>query len=358
MKKTRKTLLLIGLIGATFTSLTGCKPAEKARVTYGTLVGTTATELKYGDFATRVNRGENMLISVYDDSGVPCGCWTTFHTVIDQYVDKYDTVVYYIGRSQFSEDSEKYGLTILGVGTDPTFAFIKDGKKTNEYIYGKDTKPMFTDVETLRSAVNKIARDPQYMLVDQTYLDNKLFKENSGKVIIHYIWNFCPDCNDCFPRVMIPYSEKNDFKTKVWIIDLAIAGILLDENGQWQGTSLPSYVSFLKEHQMSAAGNETFGYDRGFVPTTQVWENGVLKDMNVYFNDSVSYENGKYTVSQSYYTTERVNNLAYTNTVLQDLEITADDVEGNETDGFSWKKESAAVYHQPILEAFLDKYTK
>ena len=358
MKTMKKTLYILGLLGSSLAVLTGCKADNKAHVTYGTLVGTTATELKYGDFAGRIARKENMLISVYDDSGVPCGCWTTFHAVLDQYVEKYDTVVYYIGRSQFSEDSEKYGLTILGVGTDPTFAFIKDGKKANEFIYGKDTKPMFSEVDTLRTAVKKIARDPQFLYVDQEYLDDQLFTKKSGKVVVHYIWSFCPDCNDCFPRVMVPYSEKNEFKTKVWVIDLAIPGILLDENGNWQGKNLPSYIEFRDKHKMSKAGDETFGYEQGFVPTTQYWVDGVLKDMNVYFNDSIAYQNETFVVSQSYYSSTRVKSLNYTNTVLEGLEIPVEEVEGNAEEGYSWNKDAAAKYHQPILEAFLDKYVK
>ena len=297
----KKTLFALSILAASLLGVTGCHSSNKnlARVTYGTLVAEKAMELNYGDLAQRIARKENMLLSVYDDSGTPCGCWTTFHAVIDSYVKEYDTMVYYIGRSQFSDDAEKYGLTILTVGTDPTFAFIKDGKKTNEYIYGKDTKPMFSSLSDLRTAVSKIARDPQYFFVDEEYLDNALFTEKKDKVIVQYIWNFCPDCLYCFPNVMFPYSEKNEFKTKIWLIDLGVKGYLLDDDGKWLGTSNPPYVEFMKEHHLSQAGDEVFGYDRGFVPSIQVWEKGVLKDMNVYFNDEVTLQDNKYIITRS-----------------------------------------------------------
>ena len=179
-----------------------------------------------------------------------------------------------------------------------------------------------------------------------------------ASTLVSYIWNFCPDCNDCFPYVLLPYSNANNLKTNFYIIDLAVPGILLNEEGGFEGTGLQSYVDFMQEYHMSAAGDETFGYDRGFVPTTQLWEKGKLIDMNVYFNDSIAYQNETFVVSQSYYSSTRVKSLNYTNTVLEGLEIPVEEVEGNAEEGYSWNKDAAAKYHQPILEAFLDKYVK
>ena len=358
----KKLLFLLPLLAISSIGISGCKSSKKARITYGTLVDTEATELDYGALAAKVAKKENLLISVYQD-GVPCGCWTTFKSVIDQYVDQYDTKIYYIKRSQFSDDSEKWGLTILNDTTEPTFALIKDGKKANEFVYGKDNKPLFTTLKGLREAIVKIARDPQYMLVDQSYLDKALFEDKNDKVVVHYIWNFCPDCNDCLPNVLLPYSEKNEFKTKVWVIDLGIKGILLDAEGKFIGTGIQTYVDFLKIHKMSKAGDETFGYDRGFVPTTQVWEKGELKDMTVYFNDAVSLENDKYTITRSYYDSDRVENLQYTSEVLLGRELPKEEIDAttNKETGittYSWNAEYARNTHQKILESFLTTYVK
>ena len=353
----KKALVLLPILVLAGASLTACEHDNRPRITYGTLVETEATLLSYEQLQNKVADKENLLISVYEDV-LPCGCWTTFHNIINQYVDKYDTRIYYIPRSQFSEDADKFGLSILTDGTKPTFAFIKEGKKASEYIYGTDTKTMFETLEGLRSAVTRIAKDPQYMFVDQAYLDNALFVEKQDRVVVHYIWNFCPDCNDCFPYVLSPYTQNHEFKTNVWIIDLAIPGILLDENGKMDKTS-ESYVGFLKDHHMSKAGDDKFGYDRGFVPTTQIWENGELKDMNVYFNDEISIKDGKYYVSRSYYNEENISKFQYTDKVLEGMEISVEEVDINETYGtISWNKEYARRHHKPILESFLNTYVK
>ena len=318
-------------------------------------------EIVYGTLASKIARGETLLIAVYQD-GVPCGCWSTFKDVMNEYVQEYNTKLYYIANSQFSDDSDKFGLTILRETSDPTFALIKDGKKVNEYIYSKDTKPMFQTLSGLRKVVTRIAKDPQYFYVDREYLDNALFTTKED-VVVHYLWSFCPDCNDCFPNVMVPYSNANTFSKKVLLIDLAIPGILLNSEGQWEGTGLQTYVDFLREHKMSYyEGNEEFGYDRGFVPTTQIWKNGELKDMTVYFNDAISKnDNGEYVVSRSYYSEERIKNLGYTNEVLEGKILPEEQIDiqiDGENQSYSWKADYARLYHKPIMEAFFNKYVK
>ena len=357
----KKLLFLLPLLTLASVGLNGCNQDKRARLTYGTLIETKAEEIVYGTLASKASRGENLLIAVYQDT-LPCGCWSTFHEILDKYVEEYQTKVYYIASSQFSDDEDTFGLTILKETSDPTFALIKDGKKVNEYIYGKNTKPMFQTLSGLRKAVSRIARDPQYFYVDQAYLDNALFVTKE-EVVVHYIWHFCPDCNDCFPEVMIPYSNKNDFSKKVWIIDLAIPGLLIDPTTNTVNKNYQGYIDFLHDHKMSYyEGNETFGYDRGFVPTTQIWQNGELKDMNVYFNDAVGKnEAGQFYVSRSYYTEDRVKDLGYTNEVLEGKILTEDQVNISTKGGvesYSWKMDSARLYHKPIMEAFFDKYVK
>lgn len=358
----KKLLFLLPLLTISTIGISGCKQDKRVRLTYGSLVEEYATELEtYGALAGKIANGENLLIAVYQD-GQACGCWTTFKAVLNDYVKEYKTRIYYIARSAFSPKDNTFGLTLLNDVSNPTFALIKDGEKVNEYIYGDKTKPMFTQLSGLRKAVTKIAKDPQYYFVNQEYLDKALF-EDKKEVVVHYIWHFCPDCNDCFPKVMVPYSEKYNFSKMIWIIDLAVDGIM--KNGDEYSKNFPSYIQFLQEHKMSSfEGNEELGYDRGFVPTTQIWKNGELKDATVYFNDAVSKnENGQFYVSRSFYTEDRIKNLGYTDAVLEGKILTPDEVdikvdEKTHEESYSWKKNSARLYHQPILESFFNKYVK
>ena len=124
----KKLLFLLPLLTLASVGLNGCNQDKRARLTYGTLIETKAEEIVYGTLASKTSRGENLLIAVYQD-GLPCGCWSTFHEILDKYVEEYQTKVYYIASSQFSDDADTFGLTILKETSDPTFALIKDGKK-------------------------------------------------------------------------------------------------------------------------------------------------------------------------------------------------------------------------------------
>lgn len=353
----KKLLFLLPILTLASVGLNACNKDKRARLTYGTLVEDTAEEIVYHTLETKIDHKESFLIAVYQD-GLPCGCWSTFKEILNQYVDEYDTKMYYIARSQFSDDAKTFGLTLLNDVSDPTFVLFKEGKKVNEYIYGKDTKPMFQSITGLRKAVKKIAKDPQYFYVDQEYLDNALFTEKK-EVVIHYIWHFCQDCNDCFPEVMIPYGNKHDFSRKVWIIDLAIPGLLIDPVTNKINKNYQGYLDFLSEHKMSySEENEPFGYDRGFVPTTQIWKNGELKDMNVYFNDGIELVDGEYVVTRSYYSKERVEHLGYKAEVLEGKVLPEEQVKVSEGNSISWIADYARLYHKPILESFLDKYVK
>ncbi len=342
--------------------VSGCKESKQlTRISYGTLVDTEAQELDYVDLAAKVNRGETMIVATYLDMSPQCGCWTTFKYILGEYVKEYKTKVYYIDRFDFPNGEDTFGLTINTKVTDPTVAFFKNGKKVNQYLYGNDTKPIFEQLSGLRKAVEKFARDPQYFLVDQDYLDKALFVDKNDRVVVQYIWNTCPDCNDCMPNVMMPYSDKNEFSTQVWLIDLAIKGLLLDEDGK-QDKTQPGYVTFLKDHHVSVAGDTKFGYDRGFVPTTQVWEKGELKDMTVYFNDTVEKVEGQYKITQSYYTEDRVQNvISYDANVLEGKILSEEEVDvfvWNDDEYISWNKEYARKEHRIMLENFFDKYVK
>ena len=358
----KKVLFLLPLLAISSLGVTGCKKAaELPRITYGTLVDEQAEEISYTDLVAKVARQETMIVGTYlKVSSGQCGCWIQFKSVLDQYVKEYNTKVYYIDRFSFPSDGEKFGITLDTSHTDPSVVFFKNGKKVNQYLYSSDTKPIFEQMSGLRKAVSKFARDPQLMFVDQSYLDNALFTAKNDKVVVYYLWNTCPDCNDCLPYILDPYQNKNLLSTQVWCIDLAIKGLLLDENGN-QDKTQTSYVTFLKEHHMSASGDATFGYDRGFVPTFQVWEKGVLKDMSVYFNDAYEKVEEEWKITRSFYSEERVAHLQYTNTVLEGTTIPNEDMLEVEFGGSTftmWKTEAAREAHRPMLESFLDMYTK
>lgn len=361
----KKLLFLLPLLTIGTVTLTGCPKDKRARLTFGTLVDKEAEKIAYTSLQIKVGNGENLLVAIHQDlvPGPECSCWVTFKGILDQYVDEYNTKIYWVNASEISDDDNEYKIPVFSNETNPALLLFKDGKKVNQYVYANDTKPIFEKLSGLRKAISKIAQDPQYYYVDREYLDNALFTVKED-VIIHYVWSFCPDCNDCLPNVLLPYTHKNSLSHNMWIINLAVTGILLNDAGQFEGTGLQTYVDFLREHKMSSfEGNEELGYDRGFVPTTQVWKDGELKDASVYFNDLVEKVEGKYTVTRSFYSEERMANLGYSAKVIQGKVLNADEVDvevdaDSGVESYKWKMDSARELHQANLESFLNKYVK
>jgi hypothetical protein len=347
-------LLLLPILALGVGLSTGCSTGDKRTlISYGTLVHNKAIEIEsYEELVLKLNRGENMIVATYKGGlSETCGCWVTFSGILNRYVDEYDTVIYKIDRNLIEGRNETFGITFVNA-SDPSLLIFKDGKLNNQYLDGRSTSKMFDTIGGLRDVLSKITRDPQAYYVNYDYVLENLKKEK--EILIHYIWNFCSDCNYCFPNFFQPYLQKNTLNKKLWIMDLAVPGLLLDDEGDGFNPDLTKYNDFLKYCEMTEEVNPKFGYGKGYVPTTQYWENGTLIDANVYFNDKIEQnDKGEWVIVQSYFTEERAKHLQYTDEVLLGKIIPEKEV----IEGI-WMQGYAAVYHNALLKAFLDKYSK
>ena len=104
---------------------------------------------------------------------------------------------------------------------------------------------------------------------------------------------------------------------------------------------------------MEDVSNTKYGYGSGAFPFFSFIKNGEYASGSVIYNDSVIKEDGKYKISNSYYTKERVKNLQYTSTVLKGKTIPKSDVDIHGK-YFSWNNEKANAIYEDILNDFLD----
>jgi len=364
MKKSLWFLPLIFLLGG---SLTSCTLKDQVRLTYGSYIQSDLTTLDaFSELQAKMSgteKGENFILATYLE-GSYCSCWDNFEAVLKQYIYEEHVIVYKISNDLFNSTNEtllnEWGITRI-TSTAPSLVIVKNGKVKKEFI--DDNSTFFYKYTPFKEKIDEYVLNPNYYFVDQNILDDAI--ENDEKVLVHYMWSFCPDCTYCAPQVLWPYSNKHDFSLKMYIIDIGtLTGYDPTSETPFANfsTSNEEYVTFLREHQMSETGNETYGYSRGFVPTTQYWENGTLIDADVYFNDSLTLNNGVWKVTSTFFTDDRVTNLHYLDgiatPVLEGLTVAEDDVtisSSNNTEG-SWNKDAASVYHNPLLEAFLNTY--
>ncbi len=361
---------LFSLVALSVLALTACpnNNQSKEHITYGTYIHEAAIDIHLDELENKLEgweKKENFLLCIYPSPNAAlCGCWAQFSKVIDQYVVKYNTVVYKMTVDEVPNAKKQKlidkGFTISDKN-QPYFYIVQNGEVTREYIYSEND--IFKKCGALHTEVTRHISDPNIYHVDQNILDNELFNEKK-ETLVYYTWSFCPDCQNSSPKVIWPYAHTHDLNKKLYYIDIgeltgynpnAEAGHQFDNFSK----SNPEYVTFLADHYLSSTKNTEFGYDRGFVPTIQYWNNGQLKDMSVYFNDAVGKDGDDWKITRSYYTEERKSSLKYTDAVLQGRILTADEIEVSQ-DGTSASMtlETQEKLHKPILNAFLEMYLK
>ena len=330
-------------------SLVGCgKQESKFMLTYGRYLlneeKASLNEIDYSDLEDRMLKdgkhfGENFLLATYDE-GSMCSCWIShFGPTLEKFVKDYHYEVYCIANDKFGSQ-EDFGIKHYPNKSKPTLALIENGKVGKQFVYNT-TADMFDKADALKQELDKYIKAPKIFKVSQEYLDKQLFESNKDKLIAYYGWSSCPDCQYCEPNVLWPFVYKNDVKTTI---------LYYDADPIKADTAV--YDEFRTTHFMNEASGSKFGYLNGKVPTFQYWDRGELKDASTYFNDVVT--DG--VVTSSFYSEERQQYLGYLEgiktTVLEGLTIPAEDLSA----WGGWIKTKAAVYHDPLLNAFLTKY--
>ena len=356
MKKSLLFMLPLSLL------LTGCNTTnnQKTLITYGSTFDESASKINYDDLKIKIINEESFVLVIYPGDNSTCGCWTQFSEVIDEYAKENTTIINKINYEELEAQTNKYGLTYYS--DRPTLALFNKGKLKKEWQYVvQDINPLFKSTLQLEKALDEVTISPKLIYVNQDQLDQKI---SSDTFTICYVWASCPDCQYAFPNVIIPYYEKNINDEELYIFDLEIKGILLDEDGD-KNSSNENYLKFKKDYKMSEEGDETFGYARGFVPTLHRYENGSLISAITYFNDAISInENNEYYVSRSFFSEDRLPHLNFLNDftgtkVLEGMKISEDDlIFSADKTRFGWDKNKANIYHQPLLEKFLSFYQK
>lgn len=330
----------------------------KTLLTYGSLIDDGITYINKSELNIKMLDEENFVLVLYPGEDSTCGCWTVFRENLNQYAKDNERIIYAINSFLLmGEGEQNYGLTLP---TDrPSLAIMESGSLKQEWVYNtRDTQKFFTSSTYLKEHINEYTISPKLIYIDEGLLDEYINKSPMNEFTVVYTWKSCSDCTYCLPNVVFPFIQTHDSFKKLYVIDLEVEGLLLEDGVKNRENE--NYVNFLNEYGLTSVGNETFGYDRGFVPTFQHYEKGILQDANTYFNDAVSLIDGKYIVTRTFFTEERLENLNYLNNfagtkILEGLEIEEADLNIT-SNSISWKKEAAANYHNPLLEAFLSDY--
>ncbi|NLB48895.1 MAG: hypothetical protein GX813_03555 [Erysipelotrichia bacterium] len=356
MKK--KLLFNIALFLFSFCQV-GCASA-KANLTYGTYVPHTVFSLKELTNDELYNRlfekEETLLLAVYqDDYSKSCLCWTTFENVVTNYINNYHESVYLYNAHNLTESLKPLNIRQLQQST-PALYIFQGKKQVAAFSYDqKLDQALFEDLngKIISQSIHRYVNAPKVYYVDEDFIADNLAQKND--FILGFMRETCGDCHYAMPNVILPYIHQNKINKNFYLFDFQKYYDLTKEADNEE--AVIHYQNLKDLFRLSANSDALFGYRNGMVPTFHYYQQGELVDASVFFNDVVEKINERYMITNSFYSLERAQVLKYTNTVLEQMEISEHDViQSSRTGSYHWATEKAALHHAPLLLAFLKMY--
>lgn len=347
--------------------VTSCGQSGKIDLVYGQMIDNQLTNVSYTSLATMIKDEKTFILTVAPSTN--CTCWNTFKNILYGYIGEKHVKVYTIKNTEFYNADSKlmdtFGMTVLS--DRETFAIFENGQLRQHRVYDQKDY-IFKQQKDFEKYMEEVVNLPRAFEINLTQLDSVYA---SGKeAVIYFARNNCGDCSYVDTHYLKQYIKENASMNDMYILDCEALGIrVYDENNNLTPESQVAWQAFKDKYGLSNAVNTELGYNTGYVPTFQLVKgNGVsyatsVESMAVAFNDTVSEVDGKYVVTESYYTSERLAKLSYATNVqtnvIKGLELSADDVTvytiGSSFKYIAWKHSSAEKYHNPLLKAFLDE---
>ncbi len=348
----RKGLLFFSLISlVTSLFLTSCDNQKKVPLLFGYLNGH-IENLTYEQLQEKNNHRDNFLLFVTPKSN--CTCWTAFlNNVLTPYIKEHHLEVFTINYTDFFTTSDE-SLDTFSLTLNPghqTLGLFKEGvlKLNREY----DSKSrLWYEYNTFSQYILEYIYYPTMFQINIFNDLDKLLLDKEKVSLLFY------DLDESESRFLFDFYLKNYAyeltKDKVlYLVNTRVKNIKLDDELTedeliWQ--------NFINEYSLNT-------YLDGVLPLFQHYTlEDYLVEQSVYLNDviSTSLVDEYYKIENSYFTNERVEDLAFLNNYKDEKVLVNKLVK--ESDTFiennirKWDFTLAARYHDLYVNAFLDYY--
>lgn len=342
MKKLVKILLPFLCLNATL--LSACGSDNRIQLSFGNINASAINEKKLEftlkDLDLKIEHQESFLMVIGDTT---CACWSDFRPIINSYIVEKHVDCMFFRYDEFVNHTAKYGIDVVKGTTK--FVIFEEGKVKVE-IKSSSNEKTLRDKDTFYKFMDGTIKLPKAYFISE--LDYNTVTENGA--IIYFERSGCGDCNDLNPMVIAKYVKNHPNMNNIYVLDCQ----------SWKDNLNDADYQAAKDYYgLSIAENPNFGYDSGVFPFLSFVKKGNYVSGAVGFNDTVEKVNGKYKVTNSYYTADRLPKLDYlTNVdtkVIKGLELPASDVSDNGK-WISWDNKKAVNYYEPIINGFLDTY--
>ena len=341
MKKLVKILLPFVCLNACLLSACGNKDDSKIQLSFGNIHATAVNEsVSIADLDKKIEEKESFLLVVGDTT---CACWSEFRPIINAYVSEKHVDCAFFKYNYFIDFASKYGIE-LTKGTTKLVIFQEGAAKIQLKSTSSD-KTMKDKTEFFKFMDANVKLPKAYFIKEEDY---STVTENGA--IIYFERSGCGDCSYLNPTVIANYVKKHPDMKNIYVLDCQPWKDELDA---------VQYQAKKNNYGISKCNNPDYGFDTGVFPFFSFVKKGYYMSGAVAFNDTIEKIDGKYKITNTYYTTDRVNKLDYLGNVqtkvLQGMEIPASDVADN-GEWITWMQDKAVKYYEPIIDAFLDTY--
>ena len=222
-----------------------------------------------------------------------CLCTTNTKRILNKIVKQKEIRIYEISDVEFYKSSLSSKLVIAA----PELTIIKNGdeKITSIHAYEKFEKQINSSnkeesVAPILKYIEKHAYldSPFYSTTDEAL---KLKIGNKESFLIYYKRNSCSDCKTFNKMFLDKWILENKEEITIYELDLDL-----------YRNDLEYYQELKDTFGLSVNGNKDFGYLEGVVPSIQKYENGVLTNMAVIYNDQMELtDDNQYKIVDGYY---------------------------------------------------------
>lgn len=339
MKKLVK--ILLPFLVASSAIFSGCdknkKKDERVQLDFGDVHTFETTEITLSKLNELVNAKENFLFVVSTNS---CGCWNEFRPNLERYIVDNKLICYRMDYNAIeSVAADGYQLYKLSRSTT-TFAIFENGKVKTTLCSSDDSKIMYDEKKFAQYMDENVRLPGCYFITKNDYFS---IKESDKNAVIYFERTACGDCGALNPGLLRSYVKNRSLQHKIYVVDVQ----------PYYGTEQYQTIKDgfgMSETDKDGNPNNPYGFGSGVFPFFSYIENGNYASGAVVYNDSVGSD---LIVNNSYYTTERVANLPYTNTVVKGTQLNENDV-SRIGDYVMWNHDSADKVYESILNSFLD----
>lgn len=329
----------------------------------------------YSDLTGFVDDRKLSFVLFIGDVTTDCTCFSFFKSTLESYIQSTNAFIYAINPTEFNGDGKKtYDLKISANQGNESIAIFESGILKYQRQRSGENDAWSNDAATFKNWINARVSFSSMLYIDVLQLEKIVVDASSFNGLDQCTIGFFRDrCGDC--RYLSDHFLKNynaSIHAESYVIDCDVPGIHDPTDGTTAATaaSMAQWNEFKAKYGLAKSEATPFGFDSGYVPTFLHYSNGDVDDADVYDNDALARgeKNSVYKVSESYWDGSRnhefFSNLAknevtnfLTSAPLQAIpesDVTQY-VDGTETSYF-WDHDKAAIYHDPLIKAFLDYY--